>query len=153
MQSGDIRSRYFDALKAKLGEKAADMNYPPPVYTSMKGEMVDFDLEQGTLTNRFPVLKEYLNPYGTLQGGIIATLLDDTIGPLSLLVAPANVTRTLEVKFRRPVTPDLGAVTVTARFTGQKERQLFFEAELKSSDHTICAQAKAVHWIVNQKPS
>ena len=148
MESDGIRSRYLEALKAKLGEKSADLVYPPPVYTAMKGEMLDFDLGAGILTNRFPVLREYLNPYGSLQGGIIATLLDDTIGPLSLLVAPANVTRNLEVKFRRPVTPDLGAVTVTARFTGQNDRQLFFEAEMKSGDGTIRAQARTVHWIL-----
>lgn len=148
MTSADITDRYLAALKANLGGNLGNLNYPPPVFVAMKGEMLDFDLGRGTLANRFPVLKEFLNPYGSLQGGIISTLLDDTIGPLSLLVAPANFTRSLEVKFRKTVTPDLGFVTVTARFTGRDGRQLFFEAEMKSDDGIIRAQAKAVHWIV-----
>ncbi|MGD9872817.1 MAG: PaaI family thioesterase [Kiritimatiellia bacterium] len=148
MTSSDIISRYLAALKANLGGNLGSLNYPPPVFAAMKGEMLDFDLEQGTLTNRFPVLQEYLNPYNSLQGGIISTLLDDTIGPLSLLVAPANFTRNLEVKFRKTVTPDLGFVIVTAKFTGRDGRQLFFEAEMKSNDGIIRAQAKAMHWII-----
>jgi len=49
----------------------------------MKGEVIDYDMEHETLTNRFPVLAEHLNPYGNIQGGIIAAAIDNTIGPLS----------------------------------------------------------------------
>ena len=66
---------------------------PPPVFTSMQGEFVDFDLEEGILVTRFPVRQDYLNPYGAMQGGMVAAAVDNTLGPLSMLVAPPNVTR------------------------------------------------------------
>ena len=111
--------------------------------------MVDYDIANDTLTNRFPVLQEQLNPYGTMQGGIIAAAIDNTIGPLSLIVSPPNFTRTMEVKYGKVVSPELGYIYVTARFIEKRKRQLFFEAVVKSSDGDKLASAKSTHWVID----
>ena len=59
-------------LEKRLQGRTDEINFPPPVFDAMKGEVVDYDIEKETLKNRFPILSEHLNPYGNMQGGIIS---------------------------------------------------------------------------------
>ena len=136
-------------IKAKLQGREDEIIFPPPVFDAMKGEVIDFDLENETLTNKFPVLSEHLNPYGSMQGGIIAAAIDNTIGPLSMLVSPPNFTRYLAVKYGKIVSPELGYIYIIASYTGKKKRQLFFEAIVQDSDGNKLASAKATHWVID----
>jgi len=124
---------------------------PPPVFIAMQGEFIFFDRAKGLLKARFPVLTEQLNPYGSMQGGIIAAAIDNTIGPLSMLMAPPSFTRRLELKYRRSVTFGLGFISVLAEFMEQKKRQLFFRASVTDDDTNEMASAKAVHWIIDDE--
>ncbi len=135
-------------LEEKLGDRSDEILFPPPVFIAMKGEVIDYDGKQEILTNRFPILKEHLNPYGTLQGGMISAAIDNTIGPLSLLVSPANFTRYLNLKYAKAIYPEQGHFYVKAIFTGKKRRQLFFEAVVEDERGTTHASAKATHWVI-----
>ena len=137
-------------LNTRLGDKLSEYLIPPPVFTSMAGELVEFDMDQGILITRFPVCREYLNPYGAVQGGMVAAAVDNTLGPLSMLVAPPNVTRRLEVQYNRPVTPDLGSITVKAKFLDRDGQFLYFRAEVRDMDGKLLARAKATHWVVKE---
>ena len=132
------------------GENTGQLLMPPPVFLAMQGEFISFDREGGVLKARFPVLPEQLNPYGSMQGGMIAAVIDNTLGPLSMLVAPPNFTRRLELKYRRSVTPGLGSVSVIGKLVEQKKRQLYFHASVIDDDGNELASARAVHWIVNE---
>jgi len=55
----------------------------------------------------------------------------------------------MEVKYGKVVSPDLDFIYVTARFTGKKKRQLFFEAVVKNSDGDKLASAKSIHWVID----
>lgn len=136
-------------LEKRLQGRTDEIDFPPPVFDAMKGEVIDYDIETETLTNRFPVLAEQLNPYGNMQGGIIAAVIDNTIGPLSLLVSPPNFTRHMELKYAKVVSPDLGYIYVTARFIEQKKRLLYFEGIVKNSGGEKLASAKSTHWIID----
>ena len=136
-------------LEAKLQGRMEEIHFPPPVFDSMQGEVIDFDIEKESFTNRFPILTEHLNPYGNMQGGIIAAAIDNTIGPLSLLVSSPSFTRYLTIKYGKVVSPDLDYITVTATFTGKKKRQLFFEAVVEDSEGNKLASAKATHWVID----
>lgn len=116
----------------------------------MQGQFLEIDLDNGTLTVQFPVLESYLNPYGTMQGGMIAAAVDNTLGPLSVLVAPPNVTRRLEMAYSRPVTPDLGQIVITSKLLERKDRWLFFRADVYDNGGRRLARAKAVHWIIDE---
>jgi acyl-coenzyme A thioesterase PaaI-like protein len=124
---------------------------PPPVFRTMQGRLVGYDPVEKVLRAAFPVLSEQLNPYGTMQGGMIAAAIDNTLGPLSMLVAPANFTRHLEVKYRRSVTPESGEVMVEGRFLERKKRMLFFQARVLDGEGNELAGAKAVHWVVDDE--
>jgi len=144
-----IPEELHPVLEEKLKGRTDEINFPPPVFETMQGKVINFDINKNTLTNRFPVLSKYLNPYGTMQGGIIAAAIDNTIGPLSLLVSPPNFTRYLTVKYGKVVSPEIGFIFVKALFTGKKKRQLFFEAIVENSDGEKLASAKATHWVID----
>jgi acyl-coenzyme A thioesterase PaaI-like protein len=139
----------YEVIQARLGDRLAEYRIPPPVFVTMRGEFLAFDPEGGVLTTRFPVLEEYLNPYGAVQGGMVAAAVDNTIGPLSMLVAPPNVTRRLQMKYSRPVTPDLEHITVKGRLLERNGRRITFSAEVRDQEGVLLARARAVHWITD----
>jgi len=137
------------SIQQRLGDRSDEYLIPPPVFVSMQGEFLAFDPEDGTLTTRFPVLQEHLNPYGAMQGGMVAAAVDNTLGPLSMLVAPPNVTRRLQMKYSRPVTPDLAYIQVKGRLLERKGRWLTLSAEVRDQEGLLLARARAEHWIVD----
>ncbi len=142
-------AKFHKALKERLKTLLGKFTLPPPVFQTMQGEFVNFDLEKKILECKFPVMEEFLNPYGSLQGGIISAAIDNTIGPLSMVVAEPNFTRRMDLKFSKPVPAEAKHIRVIARFTAQKRQMLFFEAEVLNESGECCATAKATHWIVN----
>ena len=116
----------------------------------MKGEFIKFDQENGVLKTQFPVQNQFLNPFRSLQGGIVAAAVDNTFGPLSMLVAPPSVTRRIEMKYSRPVTPDLGYITVEAKFVKRDHRMLTFRADVRDPSGNLLAKAKSLHWILDE---
>ena len=137
------------ALEKNFNGRTDEINFPPPVFDALKGEVINYDVKNKILVNRFPILNEHLNPYGSMQGGIVSAAVDNTIGPLSMLVSPPNFTRHMEMKHGKVVTPDLGYIYVTARFIEKKKRQLFFEATVEDSDGNKLASAKSMHWVID----
>ena len=145
-----VLARLYDHLNEKFGARVQDFLLPPPVFGLMQGELLELDLDKGSLTARFPVLESYCNPYRSMQGGMIAAAVDNTLGPLSVAIAPPNVTRTLEMKYSLPVTPQMGFILVHARLVERSEPRLFFDARVTSMDGRKLATCKAVHWIIEQ---
>jgi acyl-coenzyme A thioesterase PaaI-like protein len=141
-------SAILEIMRARLGDRVDEFLIPPPVFTTMQGELLAFDAENGVLETRFPVLEAHLNPYGTLQGGMVAAAVDNTLGPLSMLLAPPNVTRRLQMKYSRPVTPELEYITVKGKLLERKGQWLTFSAEVRAPDGALLARAQAVHFVV-----
>jgi len=146
----DVHEETIAALDRYLGDKRAECQIPPPVFEAMDGEFVSFEPASGALETRFPVRRDQLNPFGTMQGGMIAAAVDNTIGPLSMLVAPLNVTRHLDMTYSRPILADVGHIIVQARYIGREGRQLEFRATVRDGTGQLLARAHAVHWLVDQ---
>lgn len=150
MGSADtLFSAIIDKLASQLGDRVDQYALPPPVFTAMEGKFLKLDLDVGALTAQFPVRESYLNPYGTMQGGMVAAAIDNTLGPLSMLVAPPNVTRRLEITYSRPVTLDMGCILVEARLIDRQDRWLFFRADVRSREGLRLVRSKATHWIID----
>ena len=131
-----------------FGEKVKDFDLPPPSFTVMKAEIIAFDARKKTLTTKLPVLKEWLNPYGTMQGGFINAAIDNAVGPLSLLVAPVNFTRSMETKYIKGIGMDIGYMYVKAVLTEEKRKRLTFEVEVTDKEGTVYNRGKVVNWMV-----
>lgn len=131
--------------------QSGELQLPPPVFLEMGGEFVAFDAVSRSLTVRFPVQERFQNPMGYMQGGMIAAAVDNVIGPLSFMVAPPNVTKTLEMTYLRPVPASLEQITVTARLVAAEGRELLFEAEVRRGADTMLAKAVARHHIIRPR--
>ena len=73
----NLSSAIIDILRGKLGDRLGEYAFPPPIFAAMKGEFLKFDQDAGYLAAQFPVLENYLNPYGSMQGGMIAAAVDN----------------------------------------------------------------------------
>ena len=143
-----VRQTVTELIERRIGEKKQDFLLPPPVYETIGAEVLDVNEEEGWLSLRFPMLRRYLNPYGTMQGGMIAAAIDNTIGPLSMMVAPPNVTRTLELEYIKPASGDLEYIDVRASVAEQAKRRVVFSAEVFNPQGELLVRAEAVHLVV-----
>jgi len=148
-QSNQLMEAIFDILDQRLGERIDEYAFPPPVFTAMAGQFLHLNIDSGLLSAKFPIERSLLNPYGSMQGGMITAAVDNTIGPLSVMVAPPNVTRKMEIIFSKPARFEMRHIIVLARFKGRKGRHLAFDAEVRSPDSVKLARAKATHWIID----
>jgi uncharacterized protein (TIGR00369 family) len=118
------------------------LELPPKVFVDMGGAFVAFE-EGRALTVRFPNLARYQNPMGFVQGGIIAAVIDNTIGPLSFLVAPPSVTAQLNLTYVRPLTPDDAFIEVEGRVVERTRTQILLAARVSNPAGKLVAIAQA----------
>jgi len=146
--SQQLLDQMMAVLEKLHGNRLGEYTFPPPVFTAMQGEFLDFDLKQSVISVRFPILETWLNPYGIMQGGMVAAAIDNTIGPLSALVATANVTRHMELKYSRSATLETEFIIVTASLVERDGHWLTFKAAACDPQGKRLTRAKAVHWIL-----
>jgi len=120
-KSLDIKELFSEVL----GDAFHEYELPPPSFIVMQCEIIAFDKKKAILTTKIPVLKSWLNPYSTMQGGMIIAAIDNALGPLSLLIAPKNMTRSIESKLIRAITMDVEYIYVTASLFEAKKKDLF----------------------------
>jgi acyl-coenzyme A thioesterase PaaI-like protein len=132
----------------RFGDQLERFLVPPPVFTELGGQFIKFDSDETLLIARFPIEERFLNPYKVLQGGMIAAAIDNTLGPLSMLIAPPNLTRRLEVKFSRPARLADKFLFVDAQLDRREGRRLFFRADARNPEGDLIARTNAMHWII-----
>lgn len=147
----NVNDMIMAAIHKNLGSQLSQYRIPPPVFGFMQAEFVAYDPSRNALSVRFPILESYLNPYGTVQGGIIAAAVDNTLGPLSVLVGPPNMTRRLEMTYSRPISLEMAHFQVEARLLEQEDRFLVFAADVRDPNGNRLARARATHWILDQE--
>jgi uncharacterized protein (TIGR00369 family) len=105
----------------------------PPVLRTLQCEIVERGDDRCVM--RFPVLGEFTNPRGALQGGIIAAMMD------GCMAAAANGLATASMQFSllRPVSE--GHVTVSAEVVRRGRQILYCEAEARDSAGRLVARA------------
>ena len=79
---------------------------------------------------------------------MIAAAVDNAVGPLSMLIAPPNFTRNLEMKYKKAINSDLDYITVITKFVQQRKRFLYFEETVLDNLGNKLAAAKVVNWII-----
>jgi len=149
----DVNEYVANELKVKLKGHEHSLLIPPPVFIQMNGNIIEYDEINKCITIVFPIFPEYLNPFGNMQGGMIAAAIDNTLGPLSMLVGPLNYTRHLEIKYRKPISLCLEYIFIKARYISMNKRQLFLEANVSDKNKNELATAKAIHWIIDSSSS
>lgn len=138
----------IELFRNVLGDKINDFTLPPPIFEIMQCEIIEYSAEEKSLIIRLPVLEKWQNPFGTMQGGMIDAAIDNAVGPLSLLVAPMNMTRSIETKILNAITMDIETIYVKANLVEQKKRRLAFEVEVQDNDSVVYAASKVVNFVL-----
>ena len=129
-----------------LGDKIDDFTLPPPSFTVMQCEVIEYDEKHKLLITKLPVLEQWTNPYGTMQGGMIDAAIDNAVGPLSMLVSPPNMTRTIETKLIKTISMDIDFIYIKAQLVEEKKRRLTFEVSVEDAKGIIYANSKIVNF-------
>jgi uncharacterized protein (TIGR00369 family) len=133
---------FWDALEGR-----APM---PPAAATLGWELIDVDVERGTLEAAFNATDAFTNPMGNVQGGFLAAMLDDTLGPaLVATLAPGQFAPTLELKvsFLRPTRP--GRLIGRGRVVHRGGSIAFLEGSLTDAGGATVATATATARIVS----
>jgi uncharacterized protein (TIGR00369 family) len=117
---------------------------PPPAAALLGFKLVEIDPDAGTIDVAFTATEQFLNPAGTVQGGFLAAMLDDTLGPA--LVATLGdgewaPTTDLHVQFLRPAKP--GELRGHGRIVRRGKEVAFMAGELRDGDGELVATATA----------
>jgi uncharacterized protein (TIGR00369 family) len=114
-------------------------------------ELISASPEEGTIEVAFAATEAFSNPAGVIQGGFLAAMLDDTLGPaLAAGLSPGDFAPTtdLHVQFLRPARPGRlvgrGWVVRRGRDVG------FLAGELRDADGAVVAVATATVQIRKQ---
>ena len=138
-------------FKNKLGDALDDFTLLPPIFTMMACEVIEYNEVEKSLTVKIPINTQWLNPYGTMQGGMIDTAIDNAVGSLSMLVAPPNMTRTIETKLLKAIGLDVEYIYVTAHLVEQKKRRLTFEAKVIDMNDVVYATSRVVNFVLAER--
>ena len=121
----------------------------PPAARLLGWKLHAIDPEQATIRVEFEAKPEFLNPIGTVQGGILTTMLDDTMGPAAAAVLGGDAfAQTLELKtsFVRAARP--GPLYGEARVVHRGREVLFLEGSLRDAQGRLVATASATARVI-----
>lgn len=139
-----------ELLLAKMPTNGS-LKIPPPIMLDMGGEILSLDPQTQTASVRFPIQERYQNPLQLTQGGVIAAMIDNAVGPLSFIVAPPSVTKTMTVEYEKPITPATKSVVVNARVESFEGRKLTLVAEVVDEDNVVHARGRALQIILKEQ--
>ena len=106
--------------------------------------LLDADETSGAVRVRMEGRPEFCNPGGNIQGGFLAAMLDDTLGPTVLVKSGGThycATIDLNVSFLAPARP--GIFTGHGRVVKMGKTIAFLEGELFDSQGAMVAKATA----------
>lgn len=116
----------------------------PPCATLLSLDILGADRDNGWVTMAFTAKPEFCNASGNVQGGFLAAMLDDCMGPAILIATDAEAfpsTIDLNVQFLAPAKP--GRLIGKGRVVKIGKTIGFVEAELEDGSGNFVARATA----------
>jgi uncharacterized protein (TIGR00369 family) len=126
---------------------------PPPAAVLLGWELVSVDTDAGTIEVAFAARDQFLNSAGVIQGGLLAAMLDATLGPaLVATLDPGQFAPTtdLHAQFLRPARP--GRLTGRGRVVRRGKDVAFLAGELLDESGQIVAVGSATAQIRAARP-
>src|SRR3982075_3000584 len=121
---------------------ALDHLVPPPSSKLLGWHLIDARPGDGWVRIGFDGKRDFCNPAGFVQGGILSAMLDDTMGPAAFIMTEGKLytaTITMTVNFLSPAKP--GPITAEARVTQLGKTVAFVEGKLMAEGGTVLATA------------
>lgn len=116
----------------------------PPASALLGWHLIALDREAREIEVGFTADDRFLNPAGHVQGGFVAAMLDDTIGPALFAATDGHVyapTISLTTNFIAPARP--GAFTGRGRVVSAGKTIVFLAGELFDAQGVLVATATA----------
>ena len=126
---------------------------PPPAAKLLGWKALEAQPGSGRIRVQFEATEAFTNPMGNVQGGFLAAMLDETLGPaLATTFGPQEFAPTLELKvsFVRPAKP--GTILGTGWVVHRGGSVAFLQGELHSAQGELLATATATARLVHLKP-
>jgi uncharacterized protein (TIGR00369 family) len=124
--------------------------HAPPVAKLLGWRYESGDAGKGEIAVSFEARADFTNPAGTIQGGILAAMLDDTMGPAVVLATGGEryaPTINLNIAYLRPVTP--GRVRAEAKVVHLGRTIAYLEGRLFGPDGELAATATATARVID----
>ena len=121
---------------------ALDHLTAPPSSKLLGWHLLDARPEEGWIRIGFDGRKEFCNPAGSVQGGILSAMLDETMGPAVFVMTEGKLytaTITMTVNFLAPAKP--GPIVGEANVTQLGKTIAFVEGKLMAEDGRVLATA------------
>lgn len=99
------------------------------------------DEDKETCRITFPMTDMLRNPQGALHGGIMASVMDISMGHLIAKTSGPGATIELKIQYLRPVTQ--GTITCEGRFTKRGRNISFMESRITDESGKLAALATA----------
>lgn len=116
----------------------------PPCAETLGWQLVEADPDTGAVRVTMEGKPAFCNPGGNIQGGFVAAMLDDTLGPTVLVKSGGThycATIDLNVSYLAPARP--GPFTGVGRIVQMGKTVAFLEGELFDADNRCVARATA----------
>jgi len=114
----------------------------PPCAEHLGWTLLDGDAEAGWIRIGFTARPEFRNPAGFVQGGFIAAMLDDTMGPAVLIKSQGRVfTSTIDLRVSYLAPAKVGSFVGKGRVVQIGKTIAFAEAKLFDREGTLVATA------------
>ncbi|AUC95310.1 phenylacetic acid degradation protein [Bradyrhizobium sp. SK17] len=123
---------------------ALDQIPKPPCAKLLGWQLVDARPQDGWIKIVFDGKPEFCNPAGFVQGGMLSSMLDDTMGPAVFVMTEGRLfttTISMTVNFLAPAKP--GPITGEATVTQLGKTIAFVEGRLTAVDGTLLATASS----------
>jgi uncharacterized protein (TIGR00369 family) len=131
----------------------AILKRPAPGAVVLGQEILDVNVEAGSVRVAYNTTEALANRYGAIHGGMTAAMLDDVISLASgLTVEWGQITPTLEMKVSYIAQGKIGArILAEARTIRRGGTVMFLEADLKDETGKLIATASSTVMIAQMK--
>lgn len=119
---------------------------PPPAATTLGISFKNIDAKIGAIEVEFEGKKEFTNPAGNIQGGFLAAMLDDTMGPaLASTLSEGEFAPTLNLNVCFQSAAKVGRLLGKGRVVKRGRGVCFLSAELyQDGEQVATATATAL---------
>lgn len=136
-----------EAYRAVQVPDGMEYQLPPNSSKTLRSEFLDYEPRKRLFTS-FYIEKQFSNPQGTVQGGIIGACFDDTFGPLGVATARGPIlTIDLHVQYIRPI-PVEETFFIRTQVISVSRTNIYMQADAYNHKGKLLAQASSNQLIV-----
>ena len=125
--------------------------FPKPPCAELLGwTLLDMDETAGTVRVGFTARPEFLNPAGFVQGGFLAAMLDDVMGPAALVMSDGwSFTSTIDMNVSYLAPARAGPLIGEGRVIQLGRTIGYLQGELRDGAGTLIARATSTARLVD----